>query len=303
MGQKKITDLTLISSITDSVNTVIDDGIQTYRGTALQLKNYIFPDDAVTLAKLADEVVKKLVPVGSILNMALSDVPDGFVKCNGAALSRTTYADLFQKLVTDTGFSAQTFTITIAAPGVVTKSSHGFKGGERIRLTTTGALPTGLSAGSEYFVNYIDANTFRLQAFSNVLAGTYITTTGSQSGTHSYTRTHWGLGDGSTTFNAPDLRGAFLRAWDDARALDTDRAMATFQMDAIQNITGATAGRVLGTWYTPSGAFGHSSVAASLYGGGGGNGANMNFDASRVVRTTSDDSRPKSYALMPVIKY
>jgi len=302
MGQKKITDLTLISSITDSVNTVVDDGIQTYRGTALQLKNYIFPDDAVTLAKLADEVMRKLVPVGSILNMALSDVPDGFVKCNGAALSRSTYADLFQKLVTDTGFSAQTFTITIASPGVVTKSSHGFKGGERLRLTTTGALPTGLSAGSEYFVYYIDANTFRLQTFANVLAGTYVNTSGTQSGTHSYTRTLWGLGDGSTTFNAPDLRGAFLRAWDDARALDVDRAMAAFQMDAIANITGTTASLIMGS-FSASGAFGTANPASSLYGGGGGNGRNLNFDASRVVRTTSDDVRPKSYAVMPVIKY
>lgn len=41
MGQKKITDLTVISSIADANNIPIDDGLQTYRGTALQLFQYI----------------------------------------------------------------------------------------------------------------------------------------------------------------------------------------------------------------------------------------------------------------------
>lgn len=38
---KKITELQLIASITDSLNLPADNGIQTYRATALQLKNYI----------------------------------------------------------------------------------------------------------------------------------------------------------------------------------------------------------------------------------------------------------------------
>jgi hypothetical protein len=74
-----------------------------------------------------------------------------------------------------------TFTITIATPGVATMASHGFTGGERVVLQTTGALPTGLSVNTVYFIKFIDANTFNLALTSG---GANINTTGSQSGTH-----------------------------------------------------------------------------------------------------------------------
>ncbi len=80
---------------------------------------------------------------------------------------------------------AQTCTITIAAPGVVTLASHGFIAGNGVVFSTTGALPTGLTAGTNYFVIPVDANTFQVSATSN---GGPITTTGSQSGTQSVAR-------------------------------------------------------------------------------------------------------------------
>lgn len=43
MAQKKITDLQLRSSVTDDLNIPSDDGIQSYRVTAAQLKTYITP--------------------------------------------------------------------------------------------------------------------------------------------------------------------------------------------------------------------------------------------------------------------
>ncbi len=76
-------------------------------------------------------------------------------------------------------------TMTIATPGVVTLTAHGLVSGNRCQLTTTGALPTGLTASTTYFVHVIDANTFHLcTTLANVAAGTYIATSGSQSGTH-----------------------------------------------------------------------------------------------------------------------
>lgn len=39
----------------------------------------------------------------------------------------------------------------------------------------------------------------------------------------------FGFGDGSTTFNLPDLRGEFVRGWDDSRGIDAGRTFGSFQ--------------------------------------------------------------------------
>lgn len=81
------------------------------------------------------------------------------------------------------GTASATITMTIASPGVVTWTSHGFVGGEKIAFSTTGALPTGVTAGTTYYVlsTSITANTFRFSATSG---GSAINTSGSQSGVH-----------------------------------------------------------------------------------------------------------------------
>jgi len=74
-------------------------------------------------------------------------------------------------------------TITIATPGVVTLSGHGLTANTEIRFTTTVTLPTGIVAGTIYFVSAtgLTANTFQFSATSG---GASINTTGSQSGVH-----------------------------------------------------------------------------------------------------------------------
>lgn len=89
--------------------------------------------------------VRLAVPAGAVLPFAQNSAPDGWLKCNGAAVSRTTYATLFAAI------------------------------------------------GETY-----------------------------------------GAGDGSTTFLLPDLRGEFVRGWDDARGVDAARAIGTSQADAFQ---------------------------------------------------------------------
>jgi hypothetical protein len=84
----------------------------------------------------------------------------------------------------DTSASAA-ITVTIASPGVVTWTSHGLSTGTPVIFTTTGALPTGITSGTTYYVIEVAANTFQLAtSFANALAGTAVNTSGSQSGTH-----------------------------------------------------------------------------------------------------------------------
>jgi len=47
--------------------------------------------------------------------------------------------------------------------------------------------------------------------------------------------TTYGAGNGSTTFAVPDLRGEFIRGWDDGRGVDTGRAIGSAQ--ASQNLS------------------------------------------------------------------
>ena len=82
--------------------------------------------------------------------------------------------------------AAQTVTITIAAPGVFTVPTTALPSGTSLVLTTTGALPTGLTAGVTYYVLNPSGLTFQL---STSPTGSPITTTGTQSGTHTATPT------------------------------------------------------------------------------------------------------------------
>lgn len=79
---------------------------------------------------------------------------------------------------------SNTVTMTIAVPGAVTWTAHGLAAGTGIKFSTTGALPTGIVAGTTYFVLVIDANTFNVAA---TIGGTAITTSGTQSGVHTAT--------------------------------------------------------------------------------------------------------------------
>ena len=54
----------------------------------------------------------------------------------------------------------------------------------------------------------------------------------------SFIGTTYGVGDGSTTFNVPDLRGQFIRGWDHGKGVDSGRTFGSSQTDTLQNITG-----------------------------------------------------------------
>jgi hypothetical protein len=84
-----------------------------------------------------------------------------------------------------------TVTITVAAPGVVTWTAHGLPAGAAVKFATSGTLPTGLVAGTTYYVtndSNLTANTFAVSSsLANSVAGTAITTSGSAGTGHSGT--------------------------------------------------------------------------------------------------------------------
>lgn len=152
-----------------------------------------------------DTVGTTSTPVGSVALFAGNAVPSGWFLCNGQALNRTTYSSLFGVLVPTLGTVTN---ITIATPTVLTVVAHGLTSGDSIYLTTTGALPTGLTANTQlYYVTVLTVDTFNVSTtYANYVAGTKVAATVAGSGVQTAWRCAFGLGDGTTTFNVPDLR-------------------------------------------------------------------------------------------------
>ena len=172
----------------------------------------------------------KLVPAGAIIFTAQSTAPSGYLKANGATISRTTYADLFAAIGT----------------------------------------------------------------------------------------TH-GVGDGSTTFVIPELRGMFLRGWDDGRGLDGGRVRGSYQADAVQDHTHGAGSSTTGAHTHVVGSRGKDGNSAALaadvsYSGYGGvdnilstQSSGGHFHTIEVYGinsgTPAAETRVKNVALLACIKY
>jgi len=178
-------------------------------GTGITADN--IADGAITAAKISSDVK---TPAGVIGYFGMSSAPTGWLKCNGAAISRTTYSDLFAEI-----------------------------------------------------------------------------------------RTTFGTGDGSTTFNVPDLRGEFVRSLDDGAGVDTGRTLASTQSYALENFTGVFNSGQYYSYAYATGVFAASgNNAHRTYASGTNAGLQLTIDASRQVNT-STETRPRNVALLACIKY
>jgi phage-related tail fiber protein len=110
--------------------------------------------------------------------------------------------------------------------------------------------------------------------------------------------------EGAGNFRLPESRGEFLRGWDHERGVDVGRAVGSYQLDALQNITGQwSAFQATSVGQSHSGAFqGNGTYPFPGPTGPIVNGSQyVTFDASRVARTAAE-TRPRSLAVVWCIK-
>lgn len=99
--------------------------------------------------------------------------------------------------------------------------------------------------------------------------------------------TTFGVGNGSTTFNLPDLRGEFVRGWDDGRGVDSGRVFGSAQSDQMEAHTHTYSRNIDGGSGSPGGSGGSYATTATSSAGGTSN---------------SSENRPRNIALLYCIK-
>jgi hypothetical protein len=126
------------------------------------------------------------------------------------------------------GVASSTFTVTIATPAVVTFGSlTSLPNGTAIQLTTTGALPTGLSVGTVYYVAGSSGSTCNLTA---TFGGANIDTTGTQSGVHSVSSRGINIASLASASNCPTVQNYILVS-------DTSRYVFAFGCNTLGSTT------------------------------------------------------------------
>lgn len=105
--------------------------------------------------------------------------------------------------------------------------------------------------------------------------------------------TTFGVGDGSTTFNLPDLRGEFVRAWSDGGSVDAGRTFGSTQGHAFAAHTHSMLRRSNPTAFNGN----NAQFVDSAAGGSTGNNSNG------VGSSGADETRPRNVALLACIRY
>ena len=101
--------------------------------------------------------------------------------------------------------------------------------------------------------------------------------------------TFYGVGDGVTTFALPDLRGEFLRSWDDGRGIDYNRPFGSGQLGAIEAHSHAMSGATNFTYQL------NTDSNMKPYQGAG--------SSYQTGVTGGSETRPRNMALLACIKF
>lgn len=200
------------------------------------------------------------------------------------------------------------FTVTLARSGggttaVIAQGKNGFYvlASTGVIAPATAEVPTGTViwfADDSVPTGYLEANG---AAVSRTTYATLFTLIG----------TTYGSGDGATTFNLPDLRGYFVRGWDNGRGVDTGRVFGSNQVEMIGPHDHTFVGSPL-SGHTHTFVIGDNGSSAGPHQGSGG------YQGSEVTKNTGSTSggtpagtinnnsgtenRPVNIALFPCIK-
>lgn len=99
--------------------------------------------------------------------------------------------------------------------------------------------------------------------------------------------TTYGAGNGTTTFALPELRGEFLRAWDDGRGVDTGRAFGSTQADDLKSHLHVQ----------------NLGIAAATFTSAAGTGIAGTTNNSNTSSVGGTETRPRNIAMLVCIKY
>jgi microcystin-dependent protein len=177
---------------------------------------------------------------------------------------------------------------------------------EATSFTGDGSNLTGIDAGAP-------AGSIIYHAGSSAPSG-YVKANGASLSTSTYAALFsaigYTFGGSGGSFNVPDLRGEFLRGWDDSRGVDSGRSFGSSQLDQMQRLTGGynTSAEHFNIG-SGSGVFNDYRVGGARNSGiGYGNATRLDFDSAnspsaRVSSSTSGETRPRNIALLACIKY
>jgi microcystin-dependent protein len=150
-----------------------------------------------------------------------------------------------------------------------------------------GSNLTGIDAGAP-------AGSIIYHAGSSAPSG-YIKANGASLSTSTYSALFSAIGytygGSGGSFNVPDLRGEFIRGWDDGRGVDSGRSFGSFQSDDFGSHSHTAYGGFSSSWF---------AVYARS-----GNWGNERFITSNSYSTTSTgaaDTRPRNRAMLACIK-
>jgi phage-related tail fiber protein len=162
--------------------------------------------------------------------------------------------------------------------------------GTNVQISGTNQSITGILSAE----GIVPAGSVIFVAKSTVPTG-YLACNGASLNTTTYSTLYnaigYTFGGSGSSFNIPDLRGEFLRGWDNGRGIDSGRAFGSAQEDALQDHTHSGNGLI-------------SLGGAQIINNAGGAGRNTQPTGlvSAAYRSATE-TRPRNIALLACIKY